>query len=85
MGVPAGGASGASGGGGGGMTTTFITFALVIGIFYFLIIRPQNKRKKETQNMLSNLSKNDKIQTIGGIRGVVQDVKEDSVVVFSEQ
>jgi len=80
MGMPgAGGAGGA--GGGGSVTTTFITFALVIGIFYFLIIRPQNKRKKETQNMLSSLTKNDKIATIGGIRGVVQDVKEDTVIV----
>jgi len=79
MGVPAGGASGS--GGSGQVTTTFITFALVIGIFYFLIIRPQNKKKKETQSMLSSLSKNDKIVTIGGIRGIVQDVKDDTVIV----
>lgn len=79
MGMP--GTGGAGGGGGGSVTTTFITFALVIGIFYFLIIRPQNKRKKETQNMLTSLTKNDKIATIGGIRGVVQDVKEDTVIV----
>ena len=80
MGLPGGSASGGSGGSG-QVTTTFITFALVIGIFYFLIIRPQNKRKKETKNMLSSLMKNDKIATIGGIRGVVQDVKEDTVIV----
>ena len=80
MGIPTGGTGGA-GGGGGQVTTTFITFALVIGIFYFLIIRPQSKKKKETQNMLSSLAKNDKIVTIGGIRGTVQAVKDDAVVV----
>ncbi len=79
MGIPAGGSGGA--GGGGQMTTTFITFALVIGIFYFLIIRPQSKKKKETKDMLSSLTKNDKIVTIGGIRGTVQAVKDDTVVV----
>ena len=79
MGMP--GAGGAGGSGGSAPTTTFITFALVIGIFYFLIIRPQNKRKKETQSMLSSLQKNDKIATIGGIRGIVQDVKDDTVIV----
>jgi len=78
MGVPQGG--GSASGGSGQVTTTFITFALVIGIFYFLIIRPQNKKKKDTQSMLSSLSKNDKIVTIGGIRGIVQDVKEDTVI-----
>ncbi len=80
MGIPTGGTGGA-GGGGGQVTTTFITFALVIGIFYFLIIRPQSKKKKETQSMLSSLAKNDKIVTIGGIRGTVQAVKDDAVVV----
>ena len=68
-------------GGGGQMSTTFITFALVIAIFYFLIIRPQNKKKKETQSMLSALKKGDKVQSIGGIRGVVQNVTDSSVVV----
>ncbi|MBI9102509.1 MAG: preprotein translocase subunit YajC [Spirochaetales bacterium] len=72
---------GAAAGGSGQVTTTFITFGLVIVIFYFLIIRPQNKKQKETKNMLSALKKNDKVATIGGIRGVVQSVKDDTVVV----
>jgi len=69
------------GGGGGQMSTTFITFALVILIFYFLIIRPQNKKQKKTKNMLAALKKGDKVQSIGGIRGVVHNVSDDSVVV----
>jgi len=67
--------------GGGQLTTTIITFGLVIVIFYFLIIRPQNKRQKETKNMLATLKKGDKVATIGGIRGVVQSVKEQTVII----
>jgi preprotein translocase subunit YajC len=69
------------GGGGGQMSTTFITFGLVIAIFYFLIIRPQNKKQKKTKEMLAALKKGDRVQSIGGIRGVVQNVGDDSVVV----
>jgi preprotein translocase subunit YajC len=84
MGMPGGGATGGAQGSGGNtrsMVTTFITFGLVIVIFYFLIIRPQNKKKKETQNMLNTLRPKDKVATIGGIRGVVTAVKENTVVV----
>ena len=78
LGAPAGGAN--ASGGSGQLVTTFVTFGLVILIFYFLIIRPQNKKKKETQSMLSSLQPKDKVATIGGIRGVVQSVKENTVV-----
>ncbi len=82
MGFPSGGGTGTGQGGGGrSMVTTFITFGLVIVIFYFLIIRPQNKKKKETQSMLSSLRPRDKVATIGGIRGVVTAVKENTVIV----
>lgn len=79
MGAPP--AGGAAAGGTGQVTTTFVTFGAVILIFYFLIIRPQNKKKKETESMIASITKNDKIVTIGGIRGVVQDVKEDTIVI----
>ncbi|MDR3166335.1 MAG: preprotein translocase subunit YajC [Treponema sp.] len=65
----------------GSFITTLIPFALIIAIFYFLIIRPQNKKQKETQNMLKTLKKGDKVVTIGGIHGMIQSVKENSVVV----
>ena len=65
----------------GSMTTTFITFGLIILIFYFLIIRPQKKQEKETKNMLSAMKKGDKIVSIGGIRGTIVSVKESTVVV----
>ncbi|MCQ2603886.1 MAG: preprotein translocase subunit YajC [Spirochaetia bacterium] len=67
--------------GGGSIATTMLTFGGVILIFYFFIIRPQNKKNKEAQKMLSGLKKFDKVVTIGGIRGVVQTVKEQTVIV----
>ncbi|MFA5447422.1 MAG: preprotein translocase subunit YajC [Sphaerochaeta sp.] len=66
---------------GGSMMTTFVTFGLIIGIFYFLIIRPQRKRDKETKDMLASIKKGDKVVSIGGIHGTVMVVKENSVVV----
>ena len=78
MGMPTGGGSASSSG---SMTTSLVTFALVIGIFYFLIIRPQNKKQKDTKSMIDAVKKNDKIVTIGGIRGTVFSVKEETVIV----
>ncbi len=67
-------------GGVGQLSTTIITFGLVFLIFYFLIIRPQNKKQKEARQMLANLKKGDRVVTIGGIRGTVQAVRDDAVV-----
>jgi len=60
---------------------SFIPFIAVILIFYFLIIRPQSKKRKETEKMLGALKKGDKIVTIGGIYGTVQNVKETTVII----
>ena len=68
-------------GGSGQLVTTFVTFGLVFVIFYFLIIRPQNKKQKEAKMMLAALKKGDKIVSIGGIRGTIQTVRDDAVVV----
>ena len=59
----------------GSMWTTFIMFGAIILIFYFLIIRPQKKRDKETQAMIDSLQKGDKV-----IHGTVVAVKEKTVV-----
>jgi preprotein translocase subunit YajC len=53
----------------------------MILIFYFLLIRPENKRKKEAEALRSALKKGDKVTTIGGIVGTVVDVKEDKFVI----
>ena len=70
----------ASAGAGGSMWTTFITFGVIILIFYFLIIRPQRKRDKEAKAMIDAIKKGDKVVTIGGIRGTVAVVKDSTVV-----
>ena len=71
---------GGAGGSGGSMVTTFITFGLIIVVFYFLIIRPQRKRDKDTKAMISAVKKGDKVVTIGGMRGTVMSVKETVIV-----
>jgi preprotein translocase subunit YajC len=60
---------------------SFAPFILIIAIFYFLIIRPQNKKQKETQRMLSELKKGDKVVTIGGIHGTIASVKDSSLLI----
>jgi preprotein translocase subunit YajC len=62
------------------LITSLIPFAAIIGIFYFLIIRPQNKKQKDTQRMLNALKKGDKVVTIGGVHGAIQSVKEHTVI-----
>ncbi len=72
-------AEGAEGGAGGLMSMAPIL--IMILIFYFLIMRPQSKKQKETKKMLEAVKKGDKITTIGGIRGTVDNVKDDVVTV----
>ena len=65
----------------GGMGSTIIMMIAMLGIFYFMLIRPENKRKKEAEQMRSAVRKGDKITTIGGIIGTVVDVKENNIVI----
>ena len=65
---------------GAGMGSTLPMMVLMIAIFYFMLIRPENKRKKEAEQMRSTVRKGDKITTIGGICGTVVDVKESRIV-----
>ena len=63
------------------LLVSVIPFILIIGIFWLFIIRPQNKKQKETEKMINALKKGDKVVTIGGIHGVVSAAKEKTVVV----
>ena len=54
---------------------------LIFDIFYFLLIRPQQKKQKEHQKMLSELKKNDEIITAGGVHGTIVNVKENTFMV----
>ena len=65
--------------GGGG--SSFIPLIIVFGIFYVLVIRPQQKKQKDQVAMTKALEKNDEIITTAGIHGTVVIVKENTVVV----
>jgi preprotein translocase subunit YajC len=60
---------------------SFLPLIAIVAIFYFLILRPQNKKQKETQKMLSALKKGDRVVTIGGIHGIIQSVKENTAII----
>ncbi|MDP8236678.1 MAG: preprotein translocase subunit YajC [Candidatus Erginobacter occultus] len=83
---PAGGGSGggcAPGGEGGqgGLGGMLIPLILMFAVFYFLLIRPQQKKQKEHQRMVSELQKGDRVITSGGIHGVISSVKDDTITV----
>lgn len=63
------------------MFSTVIMFSLIILIFYFLILRPQQKRQKERAKLLESLQKGDKVVTIGGMHGTVIGIEEKTVLV----
>ena len=56
-----------------------LPWVLIFGIFWFFLIRPQQKQKKEHQNMLNNLSVGDKIVTIGGIKGKIIKINDNNI------
>lgn len=64
-----------------GMGGTIIWLVVMIAIFYFMIIRPQKKKEKETKAMLDALKVGDSVTTIGGIIGKVLKVKDDKVCI----
>ncbi|NGZ73684.1 preprotein translocase subunit YajC [Saccharibacillus alkalitolerans] len=70
----------ANAGQGGGIIMTIIPFVFMIAIFYFLLIRPQQKKQKQRNAMLSQLKKGDKIVTIGGLHGTILEITNDIVV-----
>ncbi len=63
--------------------TTFLPILVIVAVFYFMLIRPQNKKEKMLRQMRENLSPGDEVVTIGGIVGTVVSIKDDSVVVES--
>jgi preprotein translocase subunit YajC len=61
-----------------------ITMALVFGVMYFFMIRPQNKKRKKLEEERKNLKKGDRIVTIGGIHGKLIEIDEHTVVITVE-
>jgi preprotein translocase subunit YajC len=65
----------------GSITQTIFFFGAIFLIFYFMIIRPQQKRAKEREKMLSNIQKGDKVITSGGLHGTIVNIDEKTVLV----
>ena len=80
MGLGTGTGAPQQGGGGTQLVTMLVTFGLIIVVFYFLVIRPQNKKQRDAKKMLENIRKGDRVVTIGGMHGYVDSVKDDAVV-----
>jgi preprotein translocase subunit YajC len=72
-------AQAAPGAGGPGPFVTILPFILIFVIMYFMVIRPQQKKAREHQDMLAKLKRNDEVMTSGGIYGKVIDLKETVV------
>jgi preprotein translocase subunit YajC len=68
------------GGGEGSLVSTLLMFALIIGIFYFMILRPQQKRTKEREKLLSAVKKGDRIVTAGGMHGTIAGLDDKTVL-----
>jgi preprotein translocase subunit YajC len=58
---------------------SFLPMVAIIGIFYFLVLRPQSKKAKEHQKMLSELKKGDDVSTQGGVIGKITGIKDNEV------
>ncbi|TYP73829.1 preprotein translocase subunit YajC [Paenibacillus methanolicus] len=59
---------------------SILPFVLMFAVFYFLLIRPQQRKQKQRTSMLSQLKKGDKIVTIGGMHGSIHEITDDVVV-----
>jgi preprotein translocase subunit YajC len=70
--APAGAANGIS---------MLLPILLLIPLFYLLLIRPQQKKQKQWQQMLSGIKTGDRVTTAGGIRGTIMSIKDDSIVI----
>jgi preprotein translocase subunit YajC len=69
------------GGGEGSLVSTLLMFALIIGIFYFMILRPQQKRQKDREKLLSAVKKGDKVITAGGLHGSIAGLDDKTVLI----
>jgi len=74
-------AAGPAPGFGGGGLGMMLPIVLFIGLLYLLMIRPQQKRQKQWQSMLSGIKPGDRVTTTGGIRGVILSLKDDTMII----
>jgi preprotein translocase subunit YajC len=72
---------GAGGAGAGGGLLGFLPIFLLIPVMYLVMIRPQQKRQKQWQEMLASIKNGDRITTAGGIRGIIVSLKDDTIII----
>ncbi len=70
---------------GGGILSILPMFAVMIAIFYFLVIRPQKKQQQEIKDMISSLKAGDEVITTGGIVGKIKEVRDQSFIIMSAE
>ena len=63
-----------------GLIGTFVPIILMVGLLYFFMIRPQNKKEKQAQEMRNSIEVGDEVTSIGGLVGRVASIKEDTFV-----
>ncbi|MDR0266785.1 preprotein translocase subunit YajC [Paenibacillus sp.] len=73
-------AGGSTPSGGNSILSLALPLVLMFAIFYFLLIRPQQKKQKTRNSMLGALKKGDKVVTIGGLHGTIMEITDDTVV-----
>jgi preprotein translocase subunit YajC len=66
---------------GSGSGITMLLPLLLIPVLYLVMIRPQQKRQKQWQEMLGNLKAGDRVNTAGGIRGIILSIKDDVIII----
>src|SRR5829696_7784208 len=70
---------------GGGLFSILPMIVIMIGIFYFLVIRPQQKQQQQLKDMISGLRINDEVVTNGGIIGRIKEIRETSFIIQSAE
>ncbi len=71
--------------GGGSILSTVFLFLPIILIFYFILIRPQQKQRKETEAMIAELKINDEVVTNGGVIGKIKEMRDTSLIIQSAE
>jgi preprotein translocase subunit YajC len=69
-------------GGPGGLVQGLLPMVLIIGVMYLIVLRPQMRKQKEVQRMLSELKKGDEVVTTGGLVGRITGIKDDEVILL---
>jgi preprotein translocase subunit YajC len=70
---------------GGGMTSQLIVMGAIIAVFYFFMIRPQQKKAKDQKKFVEEIKKGDYVVTIGGMHGRIAEIEDDTFIIEVER